>query len=66
MTRWTLSWKITQRGCGDLPGVVVSPVERGHQQHSEQTRNLVSRRDYVGPGFDNEVLEYMVDVEGDA
>ena len=29
-----------QRGGGDLPGVVVSPVQEGHQQHGEQARNL--------------------------
>ena len=29
-----------QRGGGDLPGVVVSPVKEGHQQHGEQARNL--------------------------
>ena len=37
---------LEDQGCGNLPGVVVSPVEEGHQQHGEQTRNLVSRRDY--------------------
>ena len=34
---------LEDQGCGDLPGVVVSPVEEGHQQHSEEARNLVSR-----------------------
>ena len=29
-----------QRKGGDLPGVVVSPVQAGHQQHGEQARNL--------------------------
>ena len=53
---------LEDQGCGDLPGVVVSPVESGHQQHGEQTRNLVST-ERLGPGFDSEVLEYMVDVE---
>ena len=29
-----------QRGGRDLPGVVVSPVQEGHQQHGEEARDL--------------------------
>ena len=46
---------LEDQGCGDLPGVVISPVEEGHQQHSEQARNLVSRsQEKLGRGLDKD------------
>ena len=40
LARVNTGMKDQQRGGGDLPGVVVSPVQEGHQQHGEQARNL--------------------------
>ena len=40
LARVNIGMEDQQRGGGDLPGVVVSPVQEGHQQHGEQARNL--------------------------
>ena len=40
LARVNIGMEDQQRGGGDLPGVVVSPVQAGHQQHGEQARNL--------------------------
>ena len=44
-----------QRGGRDLPGVVVSPVQEGHQQHGEQARNLVLTKCRSKGVFQNQV-----------
>ena len=40
LARVTIGKEDKQREGGDLPGVIVSPVQEGHQQHGEQARNL--------------------------